>query len=163
CGVGNWDRLVRTGQIAVVQQLPLTLGAELSGVIESLGSAVSPLEIGQPVFGSTNPSFTGAYAEAAVAKASMLARQPRRLSDIESASVPVVAVTALQMVLEIARVAPGETVMVLGGAGNVGAYAVQLARRAGGKVAALVKPRDVTEAKALGASDLFLNLPASSK
>src|SRR5262249_23657007 len=116
-----------------------------------------------PIFGSTNPCFTGAYAEAAVAKASMLARPPERLSSIEAATVPVVSVTALQMVVEIARVAPGQTVLVLGGAGNVGAHAIRLARRAGAKVATLVKPRDVTEAEALGATDIFLDLPESSK
>src|SRR5262249_26846746 len=97
------------------------------------------------------------------AKASMVARQPRRLSGIEAASVPVGAVTALQMVEEIARVASGESVLILGGAGNVGGHAIRLARRAGARVAALVRTGNVAEAEALGATDVLVELPASSK
>src|SRR5262249_6601472 len=133
-----------------------------SGIVESVGSAVSTLKVGEAVYGSTHPSFTGAYAEAAVAKTSMLAPQPSRISSIEAASVPVVAVTALQMVVEVAQVAPGETVLVLGGAGSVGGQATRLARRANAKVVALVRPRDVKEVEALGVSDILLYLPPGS-
>ena len=78
----------------------------------------------------TNTQFLGAYAEYAVASAGMLAKKPGSLSYVEAASVPVVAVTAWQGLFDQARLEAGQTVVIHGAAGNVGAYAVQLARRA---------------------------------
>src|SRR5881628_2110255 len=76
-GVGPWDALVRSGRSALPQPLPLTLGSDLSGVIESIGPGVEEVKIGDEVFGVTNERFTGAYAEYALAKASMIARKPK--------------------------------------------------------------------------------------
>jgi NADPH:quinone reductase-like Zn-dependent oxidoreductase len=119
---------------------------------------VTDLRPGDPVFGVTNPSFEGAYAEAASAQASMLARKPASISDLQAASVPVIAVTAMQMLLERARAAPGQRVLILGGAGNVGAYAVQLARDAGARVTALVRAADVAVVRQLGAEETMTSL-----
>ena len=135
-GVGPWDTLIRSGKSALPQPLPLTLGADLSGVIDSIGPGVEHFKIGDEVFGATNEHFTGAYAEYALAKASMIALKPKRLNHTHAASVPVVAVTAWQMVFDFAQLAPGQFVLVHGGAGNVGAFAVQLAKRAGAVVIA---------------------------
>ena len=135
-GVGPWDALIRSGKSALPQPLPLTLGSDLSGVIDSIGPGVEHFKISDEVFGATNEHFTGAYAEYALAKASMLALKPKRLNHTHAASVPVVAVTAWQMVFDFAQVAPGQFVLVHGGAGNVGAFAVQLAKRAGAVVIA---------------------------
>src|ERR687895_2815460 len=76
-GVGPWDALVRSGKSALPQPLPLTLGSDLSGVVHSMGPGVEGLEIGDEVFGVTNERFTGAYAEYAVAKATMIAHKPK--------------------------------------------------------------------------------------
>jgi NADPH:quinone reductase-like Zn-dependent oxidoreductase len=135
-GVGPWDALIRSGKSALPQLLPLTLGSDVSGVIDSIGPGVEHFKIGDEVVGATNEHFTGAYAQYALAKASMIALKPKRLNHTHAASVPVVAVTAWQMVFDIACVAPGQFVLVHGGAGNVGAFAVQLAKRAGAVVIA---------------------------
>jgi len=83
----------------------------------------------------------------------MIARRPRRLGDTEASSVPVVAVTALQMLFDHARVVAGQRVLIHGGAGSVGAYAVQLARRAGAHVTATVRD-DAAYVTSLGANQV---------
>jgi len=85
----------------------------------------------------------------------MLAHKPRRRDFLESAAVPVVAVTARQMLFRGAGVRPGDRVLVQGAAGNVGAYAVQFARAAGAHVIASVLPRDRDEALRLGADEVI--------
>jgi NADPH:quinone reductase-like Zn-dependent oxidoreductase len=88
------------------------------------------------VYGVTNKNFTGAQPEFALAKASMTARKPATFDFLGAASVPVVAVTAWQMVHQHASLTRGQRVLVLGANGNVGRYAVQLAARAGAHVIA---------------------------
>jgi len=154
-GVGPWDAWVRAGRSALPQPLPLTLGADLVGTVEATGSRDSPFSVGDEVFGVTNPRFTGAYAQYAVASTQMLAHKPRRRDFLESAAVPVVAVTARQMLFRYAGVRSGDRVLVQGAAGNVGAYAVQFARAAGAHVIASVLPRDRDEALLLGADEVI--------
>ena len=96
-GVGPWDALIREGKSKVSPPPPLTLGSDLSGVVEETGPSVSQFRKGDEVYGVTNPQFVGAQAEYAVASATMIARKPLRLSHLEAASAPVVAVTAWQM------------------------------------------------------------------
>src|ERR1700712_3456360 len=122
-GVGPWDGWVRAGRSVLPQPLPLTLGAGLSGIVRAVGPEVTDFEPGTAVFGATNPRFTGAYAEYAVAEATMIARKPDALSHIQAASVPVIGCTAYQMLFEHAGLQAGQTAVVLRGGGNVGAYA----------------------------------------
>lgn len=149
-GVGNWDALIREGK-AALQPLPLILGAELSGIVEAFGADVAEFDVGDEVYGATNEQFSGAYAEYALPSARMMAPKPRTLSFIEAASVPVVTVTAWQMLFEHGRVTAGQTVLIHGGAGNVGAYAVQLASQAGLHVVATAASADLDYVRALGA------------
>ena len=153
-GVGPWDGWIRSGKSALPQPLPLTLGSDLAGVVELVRPGVDSFKPGDPVFGVTNPRFTGAYAEYAIASAAMIARKPADLDFVDAASVPVVAVTAWQALFDEAKLAKGQSVLIHGGAGNVGAYAIQLAHEAGLKVVATVGPDDVTVAKALGADQV---------
>jgi NADPH:quinone reductase-like Zn-dependent oxidoreductase len=150
-GVGPWDAWVRVGKSALPQPLPLTLGSDLAGVVEDVGPDVSDVRSGDEIFGVTNSQFTGAYAEYAVAEAAMIAVKPKRLTCVEAASVPVVASTAWQMVFDYGQVDGTKRVLVHGGSGNVGAYAVQLAKRAGAEVAATVLSRGVDYARTLHA------------
>jgi NADPH:quinone reductase-like Zn-dependent oxidoreductase len=133
----------------------LTLGSDLSGVVEAVAPDVNQFKCGEEVYGVTNAQFVGAHAEYAVAAAHMIAPKPQRLSHLQAASVPVVAVTAWQMLFEHARPERGQTVMVLGAAGNVGAYAVQFAANAGFRVLALVGSKDVAFVRSLGASEVL--------
>lgn len=150
-GVGPWDGWIRAGRSVLPQPLPLTLGSDLSGVIVAVGPGVSEFAAGDAVFGVTNPRFVGAYAEYAVASAAMLARKPRSLTHVQAASVPVIAVTAWQGLFEQARLQSGQTVLIHGAAGNVGAYAVQLARRAGLHTIATAGADDLAYVQSLGA------------
>jgi NADPH:quinone reductase-like Zn-dependent oxidoreductase len=154
-GVGPWDALIREGKSKVSPPPPLTLGSDLSGVLEAVGTGVSQFKNGDEVYGVTNPQFVGANADFAVASADMVAPKPQRLSSLEAASVPVVAVTAWQMLFEHARPEAGQRVMILGAAGNVGAYAVQFAANAGFHVIAVVGSQDVEFVRSLGATDVI--------
>ena len=150
-GVGPWDALIRSGRSALPQPLPLTLGSDFSGVIDSVGVGAEQWKPGDEVFGLTNERFTGAYAEYAIAKAAMIAPKPKSLNHTHAASVPVIGVTAWQMVHEIACVSRGHFVLVHGGAGNVGAFAVQLAKRAGATVITTASADDEAYVHRLGA------------
>lgn len=141
-GVAPWDALIREGKSAVSPAPPLTLGSDLSGIVVALGPGVSAFHVGDEVFGVTNPQFCGAHAEFAVAAASMIARKPQSLTHLQAASAPVIAVTAWQMLLEYANVKRGQTVAILGAAGNVGAYLVQLAAHAGARIIAVAREKD---------------------
>jgi NADPH:quinone reductase-like Zn-dependent oxidoreductase len=154
-GVGPWDAWIRAGKSALPQPLPLTLGSDLSGVVEAVGPGVTSFAVGDHVFGVTNPRFTGAYADYAIASARMIAHKPASLTDIDAASVPVVAVTAWQALFELAQLARGQTVLVHGAAGNVGAYAVQLARWAGLRVVATAADKDHALVRSLGAETVL--------
>jgi NADPH:quinone reductase-like Zn-dependent oxidoreductase len=149
-GVGDWDALIREGKVQL-QPLPLTLGSELSGIIEGIGADVSGFEVDDEVYGATNEQFSGAYAEYAVPSARRMAPKPKTLSFIEAASVPIVTVTAWQMLFEYAHVAAGQTVLIHGAAGNVGAYAVQLAKQGGLHVVATAGSVDLDYVRGLGA------------
>src|SRR6201991_3099106 len=154
-GVGPWDGWIRAGKSALPQPLPLTLGSDLSGIVAAVGSGISEVAIGDQVFGVTNTQFLGAYAEYAVASAGMLAKKPSSLSYTEAASVPVVAVTAWQGLFAHARLEAGQTVVIHGAAGNVGAYAVQLARRARLRSIATARTKDIEYVRSLGADEVL--------
>jgi len=139
----------------MAQPLPLTLGSDLAGMVEAVGPNVSAFQVGEEVFGVTNSLFTGAYAEYALAEVGMIARKPRRLDFIEAASTPVIAITAWQMVFDRGQVDSTKRVLVQGGAGNVGAYAVQLAKSVGAEVIATVHARDVAYVRSLGADQVI--------
>jgi NADPH:quinone reductase-like Zn-dependent oxidoreductase len=154
-GVGPWDAWVREGKSAIPQPLPLILGSDLSGIIEEVGPSVTSFQPGDDIFGVTNSRFTGAYAEYALADSAMIARKPGRLSYVEAASVPVVACTAWQMVFDHGQVDGSKRVLVHGAAGNVGAYAVQFAKRAGAETIATAFTRDLDYVHGLGADQVI--------
>lgn len=154
-GAGPWDCWIRAGSSVLPQPLPLTLGADLSGVVEAVGPSVVAFKPGDEVFGVTNARFTGANAEYAVASTAMIAVKPRKLTYLYAASMPVVAVTAWQMLFDHGELAPGEIVLVHGAAGNVGSYAVQFARAAGARVVATASAQDLDKVRGLGAEKVI--------
>jgi NADPH:quinone reductase-like Zn-dependent oxidoreductase len=154
-GVGPWDGWIRAGKGASPQPLPLTLGSDLAGGVIAVGPGVSRPRVGDQVYGVTNPEFLGAYAEYALASAAMVASKPTMLSYTEAASVPVVAVTAQQALFDQAQLKAGRTVLIHGAAGSVGAYAVQLARRAGLRTIATAARNDAAFVRDLGADSVI--------
>jgi NADPH:quinone reductase-like Zn-dependent oxidoreductase len=131
--------------------LPIILGSELAGIVEAIGLRVSGFKVGDEVYGATNEHFRGAYAEYALPLARMMAQKPKSMNFIQAASAPIVTVTAWQMLFDYARVTAGQTVLIHGAAGNVGAYAVQLASQAGLHVVATAASADLDYVRALGA------------
>ncbi|WP_018900508.1 NADP-dependent oxidoreductase [Rhizobium sp. 2MFCol3.1] len=154
-GVGPWDGWIRSGNSALPQPLPLTLGSDLSGVVETIGPDVDGFEAGDEVYGVTNPRFIGSYAEYAIAQASMIGHKPKKIDHVEAASIPVIASTARQALFEQAGLKAGQTVLIHGAAGNVGAYAVQFAHKAGLRVVATADARDIETVRNLGADQVI--------
>ncbi len=155
-GVGPWDALIREGKSAVEPPLPIILGSDLAGIVDSVGRGVMRFKAGDEVFGVTNKQFCGAYAEYSVASVQMVTAKPRSLSFVEAASVPVVAVTAYQMLFDYAQMKPGQSVLIHGAAGNVGVYAVQMAKQADLQVNATAGTDDTDYVRGLGA-DIVVN------
>lgn len=154
-GVGPWDALIRTGYSGLPQRLPVTPGSDIAGVVENVGDGASPLRRGDAIFGATNGQFTGGYAQYAAASLDSIVPKPQSLSFVAAASVPVVAVTAWQMLFDRAQLSSGQTVLVHGAAGNVGAYAVQLAHWADAKVIAVAADPDAEYVRGLGAEQVI--------
>jgi NADPH:quinone reductase-like Zn-dependent oxidoreductase len=150
-GVGPWDRLVREGRSGLGQKLPVTLGSEISGTVAALGTGVGGFALGDAVYGATNNQFVGGYAEYALVEANKVALKPAALDYVTAAGLPVVAVTAWQMLFEYARIAPGQAILVRGAAGSVGACATQMAKQAGASVYGTARVRDIERVRALGA------------
>jgi len=128
-------------------------GHEFSGVIAARGKDVRDFEIGDEVYGMNDWFAPGATAEFCITLPQKIARKPATLSHEAAASVPIGALTAWQGLIDRARIQPGERVLVHGGAGAVGLYAVQLAHRHGAHVIATVSAHDVDFVKRLGADE----------
>jgi NADPH:quinone reductase-like Zn-dependent oxidoreductase len=151
-GVGPWDAWIREGKSVVTVALPVTLGSDISGIVEQIGPAVSQFAVGDVVYGVSNANFTGGYAEYAVASENTLSLKPKSLDWLAAASAPIVSVTAWQMLFEYSKAQPGQSVLILGAAGSVGSYAVQLAAQAGLTVFATASSADADYVRGLGAA-----------
>jgi NADPH:quinone reductase-like Zn-dependent oxidoreductase len=158
-GVGSWDAQVRSGKGPTAQSLPLVLGGDLAGVVESVGPGVAAVGVGDVVFGVTSTQLTGAYAELALADAARICLRPAMLTSIEAAAVPVAACTALQTI-ELAGISAGMRTLVLGAGGNVGQWTTRLALRRGAEVVAVVQEPEGGEPGRLGARQVLTSLPA---
>jgi NADPH:quinone reductase-like Zn-dependent oxidoreductase len=154
-GVGPWDAWIRAGRSALPQPLPLTLGSDIAGVVEEVGNEVSGFDSGIEVYGVVNSQFTGGYAQYAAAKAAMIAPKPSTLNFIEAASMPVVAVTAWQMLFDYAKIQPDQRVLILGASGSVGSLAVQLAHQHNAYTIAAASADDAARLIDLGADSVL--------
>lgn len=124
-------------------------GTMLAGRVVEVGAAVTRFTVGDDVFGSVDH---GAWAEYAVIDADgPVARMPVGLDYAEAAELPYGGVTALRFLRDMARVAPGERVLILGASGGVGRSAIQIARHLGAEVTAVCSARNFERVRALGA------------
>jgi NADPH:quinone reductase-like Zn-dependent oxidoreductase len=130
--------------------LPWIPGHEFSGVVEQTGSDVAAYAPGDAVFAANETG--GAYAEYLAVKPAAIARKPSNLSFEEAASVPVASQTAWQGLFTHGHLEKGQTILIHGGAGAVGAYAVQLASHAGATVIATASGDDEAYLNSIGAS-----------
>jgi NADPH:quinone reductase-like Zn-dependent oxidoreductase len=153
--VNHLDLVKASGKVR--QILPINLpwipGHEFSGVVEQIGSGVAGYAPGNAVFGANGTG--GAYAEYLAAKPAVIARKPSNLSFEEAASVPVAAETAWIGIFTHGQLEKGQTILIHGGAGAVGAYAVQLASHVGATVIATASGDDEAYLKSIGASQVI--------
>jgi len=129
------------------------LGHEFSGEIAECGEGVRDFAIGQEVYGMNDWFAEGALAEYCVTRPEWIANKPQGLSHEESASVPISALTAWQGLLERGRLQPRERVLIHGGTGAVGMFAVQLAHIHGARVITTVSGSNIALVKSLGADE----------
>src|SRR6476646_1529990 len=150
--VNHLDLVEASGSLKQILpiDLPWIPGHEFSGVVEQIGSDVAAWAEGDAVFGTT--TGVGAYAEYVAVKAAAIARKPSNLSFEEAASVPVASQTAWQGIFTHGHLEKGQTILIHGGAGAVGAYGVQLASHAGATVIATASADDEAYLNAIGAS-----------
>ena len=153
--VNHLDRVKASG--VARQNLPIELpwipGHEFSGVVEQIGSDVAEYAPGDAVFGANQ--IGGAYAEYLAVKPAVIAKKPSNLTFEEAASVPVAAQTAWQGIFTHGHLEKGQTILIHGGAGAVGGYAVQLASHAGATVIATASGDDKPYLKSIGANQVI--------
>jgi NADPH:quinone reductase-like Zn-dependent oxidoreductase len=150
-GVNPADPLIVSGRYAKEfgTHLPLVPGYDVAGIVEKTGTNIKRLKVGDPVYGYV--LWGGGWAEYAVATEGEAAIKPKSLSYIESASVPLVALTAWQALVDAAKLNAGQTVLVHGGSGGVGSMAIQIAKARGAKVIATASTPNQDLLKQLGA------------
>lgn len=127
-------------------------GRDVAGVVEAVGADVKRLAVGDEVYGTTD---TGSFAEYATAPERLVARKPASLTFEQAAVLPISGVTALQGVRDSAAVQPGQQVLVIGAAGGVGAFAVQIATAMGASVTAVCSGPKADFVRSLGAVDVI--------
>ena len=130
-------------------------GHEFSGVIAAAGEDAAGFDLGQEVYGMNDWFSDGAMAEYCITQPASVAQKPPRLTHIEAASVPIGALTAWQGLFDRARLQAGERVLVHGGAGAVGIFAIQLARFYGAHVTATASARNLEFVSQLGAEQVI--------
>ena len=127
------------------------VGIDVAGTIVAVGSAVTRFSIGDEVFGIAS----GSFAEYAAAREDKLARKPVGLPFEQAAVASVSAITALQALSDVGKVAPGQKVLIIGASGGVGSYAVQLAKAFGAEVTGVCSPAKVDLVRSLGADHVL--------
>ena len=137
-GVNPVDWKTRAGKGAAAQWgLPLTVGWDVAGVVDAVGPGVTRFAVGDPVFGMPwFPRPASAYAEFVTAPSRHFARRPDVLGVVEAGGLSLAGLTAWQCLVDVARVQPGQRVLVHAGAGGVGHLAVQIAKSRGAHVIA---------------------------
>ena len=129
-GINPLDWKARDGHVKAWLQhrLPLIPGWDVSGVVEAVGSGEKTLKVGDEVYGMLDFSRDGAYAEYVAARTLNLALKPKSIDFTQAAAVPLASLTAWQSLFEVSGLQPGQTVLIHGGAGGVGHFAVQFAK-----------------------------------
>jgi NADPH:quinone reductase-like Zn-dependent oxidoreductase len=149
-GVNPADPLTLTGKYAreFGTHLPLIPGYEIAGVVEKTGPSITKLKVGDAVYGY--PTFGGGWADYVAVKEWEVAAKPKSLNFAEAASVPMGALTAWQALIDVAKLQPGQTILIHGGSGGVGSFAVQIAKSRGAHVIATASTANQDLLKQLG-------------
>ncbi|MGH9859030.1 MAG: NADP-dependent oxidoreductase [Candidatus Acidiferrales bacterium] len=151
--VNPLDTKIREGQLKVLlkYRFPLVLGNDLSGAVAEVGERVTRFKKGDAVYARLDKDRIGAFAEYAVVSEGAAALKPANVTFEEAASLPLVALTAWQALVEIGKLGAKQRVLIHAGSGGVGSLAIQLARHLGATVFTTVGQRNVELVKRLGA------------
>jgi NADPH:quinone reductase-like Zn-dependent oxidoreductase len=152
-GVNPLDSKIRDGEFKLIlpYRLPLILGNELAGVVVRVGSKVRGFKPGAEVYARPNQDRIGTFAEFIAMNEADVALKPKNLTMEEAASTPLVALTAWQVLIDLANLKKGEKVLIHAGSGGVGTLAIQLAKHIGATVATTTSAANVDLVKGLGA------------
>jgi NADPH:quinone reductase-like Zn-dependent oxidoreductase len=152
-GVNLLDAKIRDGEFKLIlpYKAPFILGHDLAGVVSHVGPAVTRFAVGDEVYGRPRDGRVGTFAQRIAVHEDDLAIKPATLSMAEAASVPLVALTAWQALVERANLQPGQKVLIHAGSGGVGTYAIQLAKHLGATVATTTSAGNVEWVRDLGA------------
>ena len=131
--------------------LPFVPGYDIAGIVEKKGANIKKFKTGDSVYAYIGLGEGGGYAEYAVVTEVEAAPKPKSLNYIEAAAVPVVALTARQALIDTAKLSAGQTVLIHGGSGGVGTFAIQIAKARGAKVIATASTANQDLLKKLGA------------
>ncbi len=152
-GVNPVDGMIRSGMFAKYEKaaFPMIPGADVAGIVEKVGGKITKFKVGDPVYAYVSLKNGGGYAEYAVATEGEASPKPKSLTHVEAAAVPVVALTAWQALVDTANLSAGQTVLIHGGSGGVGTFAIQIAKARGAKVIATASTANQDLLKQLGA------------
>ncbi len=152
-GVNPVDYKIRNGAgQRLGMTLPIPMGGELVGTIETLGPGVDGFEPGDAIFGMVH---TGAFAEYAVAKAADMVRTPSNLDFTQAAALPLAGSTAWQALFDEAGLAAGQRLLITASSGGVGSLAIQFAKARGAHVTAVASARNEEFVRGLGADEFI--------
>lgn len=155
-GVNPKDPVVRSGAMRFLsgRRFPRGTGFDFAGEVVSAGAAVTDLAPGARVWGFLDGYMGGAAADYLIAPGEWMSAMPERLDWIEAAAMPLVTTTALQALRDIARLTPGERLLIKGASGGVGSAAIQLGVVMRAHVTAIARGDGVEYCRALGADDV---------
>ena len=150
-GVNPADPLILGGKYAKEfgTHLPLVLGYDMAGVVVKTGTKVTKLKIGDPVYAYL--LWGGGWAEYCISNETESAIKPKSLNFVEASAVPLAALTAWQALVDLGKIQSGETVLIHGGSGGVGSFAMQIAKARGARVIATASTANQDLLKQLGA------------
>jgi len=148
-GVNPVDAAIRAGSFRT-GQLPFIPGMDVAGVVEKVGANVTKFKAGDPVYAYLSFQEQGGYAEFTIARENETALKPRGISFEQAAAVPLAATTAWQALIDTAGLKAGQTVLIHGGSGGVGHFAIQIAKARGAKVIATASAPNQDFLKQLG-------------
>jgi alcohol dehydrogenase len=152
-GVNLLDSKIRDGEFKRIlpYRLPLILGNDVAGVVVRVGSRVRRFEPGDEVYARPNQDRIGTFAEFISMNENAVAIKPNKLTMEEAASIPLVGLTAWQVLIERANLKKGQKVLIHAGSGGVGTFAIQLAKHLGAIVATTASTANLDLVKGLGA------------
>ncbi|MEV4643488.1 NADP-dependent oxidoreductase [Saccharopolyspora sp. NPDC049357] len=151
------DKMVRDGEFKQLlkYKTPFALGHDVAGVVTRTGSAVRDFKVGDEIYARPRDLRIGTFAEYIAIDESDVALKPATLSWEESAAVPLVALAAWQALVDVAKVKPGQKVLVHAGAGGLGSTVIQVAKHLGAYVATTAHTRDGDKVRDLGADEVI--------